>query len=121
MVEAAVKGGALITANAALEQGIAVFATPGDVHRESAAGCNLLIRDGAHPVLDPADLVAELELILGPAMNAPAPTDWAWTGVTADALAGQRRIPIELAIAELATAEAAGDLIRRGDRFYPRP
>jgi DNA processing protein len=66
VVEASVKGGALITAGTAMLQGIPVFATPGDVTREVSTGCNLLIRDGAHPVLDAADLIAELELILGP-------------------------------------------------------
>ncbi len=66
VVEAAVKGGALITANYALEHDRPVFAVPGDVRRVSSEGCNLLIRDGAHPVLDPADLIEELSLVLGP-------------------------------------------------------
>ena len=66
VVEAAVTGGALITANLAMEYGISVFAVPGDVDRETSVGCNLLIRDGAHPVLDSADLIEELALILGP-------------------------------------------------------
>lgn len=65
VVEAAETGGALITAAAALEQGRHVFAVPGDVDRETSRGCNLLIRDGATPVLDPADLVASLSLLLG--------------------------------------------------------
>jgi len=79
VVEAAVTGGALITARAALEQGIAVFAVPGDVERRSSEGCNLLIRDGAHPVLGPTDLVEALSLVLGPppgrVMAAPAPSN----------------------------------------------
>ena len=66
MVEAGVKGGALITARLALDQGVSVFVVPGDVGRDSSRGCNLLIRDGAHPVLDPDDLIEELSLILGP-------------------------------------------------------
>ena len=72
VVEAAAKGGALITARLALDQGIHVFAVPGDVDRESSLGCNLLIRDGAHPVLDPADLIEELQLVLGPARSPAA-------------------------------------------------
>lgn len=67
VVEATVKGGALITAEAALRHGRQVFAVPGDVGRASSAGCNLLIRDGAAPVHDPADLIESLELVLGPA------------------------------------------------------
>jgi predicted Rossmann fold nucleotide-binding protein DprA/Smf involved in DNA uptake len=60
----------LITANLAMEHGISVFAIPGDVNRETSVGCNLLSRDGAHPVLDPADLIEELALILGPPRSA---------------------------------------------------
>ena len=74
VVEATVKGGALITAEAALRHGRQVFAVPGDVGRASSAGCNLLIRDGAFPVHGPEDLVESLELILGPAPRS-APTE----------------------------------------------
>ncbi len=70
VVEATVKGGALITAEAALRHGGQVFAVPGDVGRASSAGCNLLIRDGAAPVHDPDDLIESLELVLGPAPQA---------------------------------------------------
>jgi len=66
VVEAGVKGGALITAATALEQGVPVFAVPGDVGRDTSRGTNLLIRDGAHPVLDPDDLLEALSLVLGP-------------------------------------------------------
>lgn len=66
VVEAAATGGALVTASRAMEQGREVFAVPGDVDRESSVGCNLLIRDGAIPVLGAEDLVAALGLVLGP-------------------------------------------------------
>ncbi len=66
IVEATVKGGALITAEAALRHGRQVLAVPGDVGRASSVGCNLLIRDGAFPVHDPDDLIETLEILLGP-------------------------------------------------------
>lgn len=47
VVEAPVKSGALITARAALEQGREVFAVPGSVTRETCAGSNSLLREGA--------------------------------------------------------------------------
>jgi DNA processing protein len=75
VVEATVKGGALITAETALRQGRQVFAVPGDISRASSAGCNLLIRDGAFPVLDPGDLIESLELVLGPASRARLSAD----------------------------------------------
>ncbi len=65
VVEASVKGGALITAGRALEQGRLVLAVPGDVNRDTSRGCNLLIRDGAHPVLDVDDLLTSLTFVLG--------------------------------------------------------
>lgn len=122
VVEAAAKGGALITAGAALDQGIPVFATPGDIDRASSAGCNRLIRDGAHPVLDPADLIAELELVVGPAANTTsARTDWAWHGITPDEMARARGLPIAEAAACLSRAELAGEIVRLGDRYFPAP
>jgi DNA processing protein len=72
VVEAAVTGGALITARIALELGIDVLAVPGDIDRETSAGTNLLIRDGAHPILGEIDLMQTLEVILGRAPNEPA-------------------------------------------------
>jgi DNA processing protein len=63
VVEAGKTGGALITAVKAAEYGIPVFAMPGDVDRATSEGTNRLIRDGAFPVFDPEDLVAELDLV----------------------------------------------------------
>jgi DNA processing protein len=65
VVEADVKGGALITASLALDQGVPVFATPGDVTRRTSRGCNLLLRDGAFPSLDPEELIEDLRLLVG--------------------------------------------------------
>ena len=65
VVEAGVRGGALITARTALDQGREVCATPGDVGRPSSEGCNLLIRDGAIPVHDAEDLIECLSLAIG--------------------------------------------------------
>lgn len=75
VTEAAEKGGALITARLAAEQGREVFAVPGDVSRPTSEGTNRLIRDGAHPVVGAEDLIEALSLVLGPppAESAPAP------------------------------------------------
>lgn len=67
VVEAADRGGALITARLAAEQGREVFAVPGDVNRRTSLGANLLIRDGAVPVLGADDLIEALSFVLGPA------------------------------------------------------
>jgi DNA protecting protein DprA len=67
VVEAAERSGALITASTAVAQGREVMVVPGDLTRPTSAGCNALIRDGAHPIVDLESLVDELELLIGPA------------------------------------------------------
>lgn len=57
VVEAAERGGALITARDAAEMGRPVFAVPGSRRNRVAAGCNRLIADGALPLLDPGDVL----------------------------------------------------------------
>jgi DNA processing protein len=66
VVESGATGGSLITARAALDQGCTVMAVPGDIDRETSVGCNLLIRDGAVPVLGPDDFTEAVSLVLGP-------------------------------------------------------
>ncbi len=63
VVEATHKGGALITAQVAIDYGVPVYAVPGDVDRETSQGTNALIRDGAFPVFGPHDLAQVLELV----------------------------------------------------------
>ncbi|MCC5972135.1 MAG: DNA-processing protein DprA [Pararhodobacter sp.] len=57
VVEAAEGSGSLITARDALEQGREVLAVPGHPLDPRAAGCNALIREGAHLVRDTADVI----------------------------------------------------------------
>ena len=56
VVEAAARSGALITARDALDLGREVMAVPGHPFDARAAGCNMLIRDGATLVRGPADV-----------------------------------------------------------------
>ncbi|WP_300072229.1 DNA-processing protein DprA [uncultured Ruegeria sp.] len=60
VVEAAAKSGSLITARDALDQGREVLAVPGHPFDARAAGCNLLIRDGATLVRSADDVVDAL-------------------------------------------------------------
>ena len=48
VVEAAVRSGARITAEAALESGREVLAVPGPITSPTSAGCNQLLSEGAH-------------------------------------------------------------------------
>ena len=60
VVEAAAKSGSLITARDALDQGREVLAVPGHPFDARAAGCNLLIRDGATLVRSAQDVIEAL-------------------------------------------------------------
>lgn len=64
VVEAAAKSGSLITARAALDQGRDVLAVPGHPFDARAAGCNMLIRDGATLVRSAADVIEALPALL---------------------------------------------------------
>ncbi len=57
VVEARIRSGSLITADAALDQGKDVFVIPGRIGDELSVGCNRLIRQGAIPVLTPDDIL----------------------------------------------------------------
>jgi DNA processing protein len=74
VVEAAIGSGALITAGAALDQGREVMAVPGNITSPLSAGCNRLIRDGAAPALEPADILQHFpEFVRSPGRAAIQP------------------------------------------------
>ena len=64
IVEAAKRSGSLITARCALEQGREVFAVPGSPLDPRAEGTNGLIKQGATPVTETADIVSVLQPIM---------------------------------------------------------
>lgn len=78
VVEAASRSGSLITARDALDLGREVMAVPGHPFDARAAGCNMLIRDGAVLVRGPADVLETLGMqavpvAAEPEVPAPAP------------------------------------------------
>jgi len=60
VVECPAWSGSLITANLATEYGKPVFAVPGPIDKETSAGCNQLIRDGATLVYDASHILDDL-------------------------------------------------------------
>lgn len=60
VIEANYNSGALITAQYALDQGRIVYAVPGNINSQFSLGSNLLIRDGAYPLVIIDDLVRNL-------------------------------------------------------------
>ncbi|MCR4605563.1 MAG: DNA-processing protein DprA [Eubacterium sp.] len=66
VIEAGIKSGSLITADAALAQGKDVFVIPGRIGDELSVGCNRLITQGAIPVLTPEDILEHLGIASAP-------------------------------------------------------
>lgn len=60
IVEAGLNSGSLITAKCAADQGRAVYAVPGNINSSTSIGTNLLIRDGAIPLVVIDDLIRDI-------------------------------------------------------------
>jgi DNA processing protein len=74
ITEAAARSGTLTTANFALEQGKPVMAVPGNITSLASAGCNNLLKVGATPITEVADVLLELGLAdLGEQTRLPLP------------------------------------------------
>ncbi len=74
VIEAARRSGSLITARLAGEQGREVFAVPGSPLDPRNDGTNGLLKQGATPVTEAADVIAAIEPILGRTISV-APVD----------------------------------------------
>jgi DNA processing protein len=64
IVETDIGGGAMITANTALDQNREVFALPGNVNSKKSKGCNMLIREGRAKLVECVDDVIN-EMVIG--------------------------------------------------------
>ncbi|MFZ4515446.1 MAG: DNA-processing protein DprA [Acidimicrobiia bacterium] len=100
VVEATASGGARITADLALEYGRPVFAIPGARRNPSAAGCNALLADGAHPLLDPTDLL--------PSLGGPLRQPEGWDVRATAALSASARAVLRACDGEPTTSDALG-------------
>lgn len=95
LVEAAPESGAIITADAALQQGRTVLAVPGPITSRTSQGCNRLIQQGAKPALCVEDVLEELGIPPGARAAVPPSVAEQLSGVERtlwDALAERRHI-----------------------------
>lgn len=124
VVEAAVTGGALITARSALSQGREVLAVPGDLGRSTSEGCNRLIADGAVPVTSIEDAVEAVDLVTGRTRPGPRPAHplaavLGDVGVDLDDLPGRLDIPFGEALAAVGRWEVEGLVRLEAGRVVP--
>ena len=73
VVRAVVRSGSLITARLALDLGRDVLAVPGRIFEPRSEGTNRLIADGAHPALEPRDVLDLLGVAAEPPPAAASP------------------------------------------------
>ncbi|MGB8252506.1 MAG: DNA-processing protein DprA [Anaerolineaceae bacterium] len=130
IIEAGMESGAMITASFAAEQGREVFAVPGNIHAPQSAGTNHLIQEGAHPLLDPHELLSTLELTcveekIATRRNLPAdPTEsrllseMGLEPLHADELSTRLDLPIEMISATLTVMELKGMIRQVGGMSY---
>lgn len=69
VVEAGLNSGSLITAKLAASHGRTVYAVPGNINSRTSIGCNLLIRDGATPLVIIDDIIRDMGLDVKPAAS----------------------------------------------------
>lgn len=135
VVESASSGGSLYTVDEAILRDVDVWAVPGPITSPVSAGVNRLIADGAHPALDPTELLDHLG-VPGPDLGAGDPAtvlvsgrrdpeeqavlDVLTTGaVTFDDLAERSGLPIERLALVTARLQVEGVLVRSGG-WYER-
>jgi DNA processing protein len=135
IVEAAVKGGAMHTARAALALDRTVLAVPGSRRNPMAEGCNLLIADGAAPLIDPLDIAVAVELASGrvasttrghrhplSGMSPPARAVFralAGEPATLDQVVGRTKLAVATVAGAARELERVGRLKRSGGRLWP--
>jgi DNA processing protein len=131
VVEAARRSGALITAGHALDLGRPVGAVPGSLYAPTSAGANALLRDGAHPILEPGDALGLLGdgflRSAGPSAGPPVRLEGdagrAWRalselGRSVDELAAHTGLTAARVLGALSQLELAGLAVREaGGRF----
>lgn len=146
VVESGLKGGSLITARMATEQGKPVYVIPGRIDAPESAGCHALIRDGAQLVTSVEEVLEDLsylpELLQGggretsvtlnmpppqskePELSGTAAAIWGVLGrrpsAHPDVIAGELGLSAPEVGRTIIEMELAGHLVRRLDGCYER-
>ncbi|MFU8841540.1 MAG: DNA-processing protein DprA [Nitriliruptoraceae bacterium] len=140
VVEGGPRSGSLLTASAALERGRPVLAVPGDVRAPGSHAPHRLLREGAAPCTEPADLLEVLGLgggatawqpatggpaaspatsVLPPGLRTALEVAWPRARPLDDLLAGTD-LAAGPALAAITRAQLAGEVVERPDGLVLR-
>lgn len=130
LIQAAKRSGSLITSRLALEGGRDVLAVPGPITDPSCEGTNMLIRDGASPVLTSSDILSIFELEEGKQkdiLHEPLREDLQKVAVVLtasptyiDDIAEAAQVSVAEASAALSELEMIGAVFHAGGMKYTR-
>lgn len=128
VVEANFNSGALITAQFANEQGKQIYAVPGNINSQFSMGSNLLIRDGAVPLVVIDDVVRAIKgdvspnsygnIGLGPDENAIMDVVKIYNGVSVDTIATNVSMPVGKVNSIVTILEIKGVVISHSGKIH---
>lgn len=111
IIEAGPHSGSLITADLALEQNREVMAVPGSVFAPNSTGTNELIKKGAHPVMNAADIFDCLEInIIERSLPDFTPADETQAAILTSLKDGNKTIDEIIRTTELSAAAVSSTL-----------
>lgn len=129
IIESAIDGGSLITANLALDMGREVMAIPGSIHNPLSRGCHKLIKNGAKLVETINDIIEELNLVrlTTPSNNSvnnketsPILKIMGYDAIEIDTICSGINMSFADACAQLLQLELEGQIINCGNGKYQR-
>lgn len=126
VVESAMDGGSMISANMALEMGREVMAIPGSIHNPVARGCHKLIKSGAKLVETSNDILEDLRLDISSMAYNPTLEDnpilqcMGYEAVTIDQIGTYLKLEFAELCARLLDLELNGKIVNCGGGRYQR-
>ncbi len=126
VIESAMDGGSMISANMAAEMGREVMAIPGSIHNPVAKGCHKLIKLGAKLVENANDVLEELRLmpnkqtLLGGENADPLLTAFGFEPINIDTICANLNISFADICARLLEFELNGLIVNCGNGYYQR-
>ncbi len=126
VVESAIDGGSMLSANLALEMGREVMAIPGSIHNPVARGCHKLIKTGAKLIETANDILEDLPINSITMTynhlpeNSPILTSMGFEPITIDKICSNLKIDFSDLCASILELELSGKIVNCGGGRYQR-